>query len=318
VLASDDASGAGIVETATFCKLNDAKRPGLIPANPDGPAQVCQDDLKVGADEVADVVPVGWYVRFQFDELLNPNIEDLLPIIDSKGNNTGTFKGSLTNTQPVTITCGGVDVAYDGYYDPSGNSYTWPVGPSLFITPDDTSTIAAGTECQVTLKPDVVADKDGNRVPADQIGPYKFKIADLALASTDPAPPKDPSKPSTISPTAPLIATFNATIDLASLSPAEVTILSGVKSCTDMTGSVAAMATIAAHLVDPTDPTSVDQTSIEISDAAGTAANAKNAWLASTTYLITFAAGADVKDLAGATATLPGAAKLSICFKTGT
>jgi hypothetical protein len=316
VLASDDASGAGIVETATFCKPNDIKRPGLVPANPDGPAQVCQDDLQMGADEVTDVVPVGWYVRFQFDELLNPNIEDLLPI-----NDTGTFMGSLTNTQPVTITCGGVDIAYDGYYNPSGNSFTWPVGPSLFITPDDTSKIAAGTECQISLKPDVVADKDGNHVPADQLGPYKFKIADLALASTDPAAPKDPSKPSTISPAAPLIVTFNATVnatanamaELAGLLPAEVTMLSGVTSCTDTTGGIASTVVIAAHLVEK----SVDRTSIEISDAAGAVVNTKkNAWLASTTYVITFATGADVKDLAGATAMLPAAKDLSICFKT--
>jgi hypothetical protein len=310
VLASDDASGAGIVETATFCKANDNKRPGLIPANPDGPAQVCQDDLNAGADEVTDVVPVGWYVRLQFDELLNPSIEDLLPIIDSKGNDTGTFKGSLARTQPVTITCGGVDIAYDGYYNPSGNSVTWPVGPSLFIAPDDTSMIAAGTECQVTLNPDVVTDKDGNHVPADQLGPYKFKIAKLKLASTDPEAPKDPTKPSTISPAAPLIVTFNATVDAASLLPAEVTMLSGVTSCTDTTGGVASTVDVVGH---PDDPTS-----IKISDAAGAAANAKNAWLTSTTYVITFAAGADVKDRAGATLTLPGSDKLSICFKTGT
>jgi hypothetical protein len=276
---------------------------------------VCQDDLKAGADEVTDVVPVGWYVRLQFDELLNPSIEDLLPI----GNDTGTFKGSLASSQPVTITCGGVDIAYDGYYNPSGNSYTWPVGPSLFIAPDDTSMIAAGTECQVSLKPDVVADKDGNHVPADQLGPYKFKIADLKLASTDPAAPTDPTKPSTISPAAPLIVTFNATVnvtvELAGLSPAEVTILSSVTSCTDTTGGVAATAKIGKHLVGPADQKSVDPTSIEISDAAGTAGNA---WLASTTYVITFAAGADVKDLAGATATLPAAKDLTICFKTGT
>jgi hypothetical protein len=322
VLASDDASGAGVVENATFCKLNDNKRPGLIPADPAGPKQVCPDDLKMGADEVADVVPVGWYVRFQFDELLNPDkIEDLLPIIDSKGNNTGLLKGSLASTQPVTITCGGVDVAYDGYYDPSGNSFTWPVGPSLFVTPDDTSKIAAGTECQVTLQPDVVTDKDGNHVPADQLGPYKFKIADLVLVSTDPAAPKDPDKPSTINPAAPLIVTFNATVEVTSLSPAEVTMLSGVKSCTDTTGGVASTVEIAEHRVDSKDPTSVDKTLIEISDAAGAPATAekpKNAWLVSTTYVITFAAGADVKDLAGAMATLPDAAKLTICFKTAT
>jgi hypothetical protein len=315
VLASDDASGAGVTETATFCKLNDNKRPGLIPADPDGPAQVCPDDFSKPADEVTDTVPVGWYIRFQFDELLNPNIEELVAIKDAQGKDTGLFKGSLDNTQPVTITCGGVDVPYGGYYDPSGNSFTWPVGPSLFVAPNDTSTIAAGSECQIALKADVVADKDGQHIPADQLGPYKFKIADLTLASTSPAAPDDPTKPETISPASALVATFNATIDVASLAAGEVT-MNIVASC-DATPSVPGQTVLIKK--DANDPTSID-----ISDAAGPAnpttddpAN-HDAWVHGSTYLITFAAGADVKDLAGATATLPAADKLSICFQTGT
>lgn len=312
VLASDDASGAGVTETATACKLNDNKRPGLIPANPNGPDQVCPDDLTMGVDEVTDTVPVNWYVRIMFDELLNPNIETLVADTDAQGNATGTSHGTLANSLPVTITCGGVDVPYDGYYDPSGNSFTWPVGPSLFIAPNDTSTVAAGTECTVTLKADVAADKDGNHVPADQIGPYKFKIADMALASTDPAKLTDPTKPTTISPTKPLLVTFNDTVDPASLLPAEVQIFSGVASCTDTTTGPPTTATAVVAAV-PKDPTSFN-----ISDAAGIAGNAMNAWLPSTTYVVQFAPNADVKDLAGATATLPPPDKLSICFKTGT
>jgi hypothetical protein len=308
VLASDDTSGAGIVETATFCKTNDDKRPGLIPANPAGPSQVCPDDPSMGVDEVTDTVPVGWYVRIQFDELLNPDIEDLIANTDTQGNTTGTSHGSLASSQPVTITCGGVDVPYDGYYDPSGNSFTWEVGPSLFIAPSDTSMVAAGTECQVSIKADKVVDKDGNRVPADQLGPYKFKIADLQLVSTTPAVPSDATKPETISPTAPLLVTFNATIDPASLVAGEVSIRSGLTSCADAAG----LPSVAVIKLDAKDPTSLD-----ISDQAGTAANTMNAWLPSTTYVITFV-GADVKDLAGATAPLPEADKLSICFKTGT
>src|SRR5262245_55282167 len=118
VLASNDAAGDGILEGATFCKLNDDKRPGLVPANPDGPAQVCPDNLAMGADEVTDTIPVGWYVRIMFDELLNPAIEDLLPIPDSD-----LMQGSLAKTQPVTLTCASgatvITVAYDGYYSPS-------------------------------------------------------------------------------------------------------------------------------------------------------------------------------------------------------
>ena len=101
VLASDDPDGAGAVETATFCKLGDDKRPGLVPAALAGPTQVCPDDLMKGADpgEVTDTQPVDWYVRIQFDELLNPKIEDLLPITDSSGKPTGIFQ---VGTKPAS------------------------------------------------------------------------------------------------------------------------------------------------------------------------------------------------------------------------
>jgi len=50
---------------------------------------------------------------------------------------------------------------------------------------------------------------------------------------------------------------------------------------------------------------------------AGTAANAKNAWLPSTTYIISFD-GATVSDLAGASLTIKAADSPDVCFKTGT
>src|ERR1700760_1376488 len=61
VLVSDDTTGAGVAERATFCKLHDDKRPALIPANPNGPDQVCPEDLALGVTEAGDTVPVGWY-----------------------------------------------------------------------------------------------------------------------------------------------------------------------------------------------------------------------------------------------------------------
>lgn len=314
VLASDDTAGDGILEAATFCKTGDSKRPGLIPANPDGPAQVCPDDLTANVDEVTDTVPSGWYVRIQFDELLNPSVEDLVPITDKAGNPTGQFSGSLASSQPVTVTCNGVPIPYDGYYNPSGNSVTWPVGPSLFIEPIDTSTIPAGSECEVALKPDVVADKDGEHVPGDQLGPYKFKLADLALASTTPDALEDPTMPpetpDKIDPTSPLVVTFNATIDPTTL-PASAISIRQATSCSD-TGP--ATQTAIAKL----DPD--DKTSILISDAAGPAnptmddPDNHDAWLHAVTYIVTFAAGTMVKDLAGATASLPD--NLTICFQT--
>src|SRR2546430_141561 len=89
VLVLDDPSG--VVETATFCKtqgpgdgaqgVGDPKRPTLVDL-PEfaGTTQVCPDDLKMPASEVMDASPTAWYVRVVFDELLDPSVEDLVPI----------------------------------------------------------------------------------------------------------------------------------------------------------------------------------------------------------------------------------------------
>jgi len=311
VLASDDPDGAGAVETATFCKTGDDKRPGLVPAALAGPTQVCPDDPKVGADEVTDTQPVGWYVRIMFDELLNPDTaETLLDLTGTKPcpfpmDPMATCRGSLATTQPVTITCAGADVPYDGYYDPSGNSFTWPLGPSLFIAPNDTSTIATGTECEVTIKDsDSVQDKDGNHVPTAQLGPYKFKIAPLALLSEDPAQPKDLTKPSTIAPSKPLVLTFNATMDVTSLDPTKVTIIDAADCQSAATGT----AHTAKVVGDADSKQAID---VQDSGAAGT-----DAWLHAKTYIVTFPTGIDVKDAAGGAGSFPDANKLTICFKT--
>jgi hypothetical protein len=313
VLVANDAAGDGILEGATFCKLNDDKRPGLVPAllaaNPDAPAQVCPDALGTGAAEVTDGVPLGWYVRIQFDELLDPDIEDLLPIPDSE-----LLKGSLARTQPVTLTCAGANVAYDGYYNVSGNSLTWPLGPSLFIAPVDEAaytSIPTGSDCTVTIKPDVVIDKDGERVPTAQVGPYSFKLAELSLLGTDPEAPRDPKMPGTVAPEDPLILTFNAHINVTSLSATDV-LIQEVTAC-DGTGAIDKIAVVREHEVGDDDE--VDPASIEIVDAA---APTDAAFVPEKTYLITFRAGANVtQDIAGGgNVDLPLAAELSICFKT--
>ena len=192
VLVMNDAAG-GLAEGATFCKTGDSFRPGLD-NTPDGVGhQLCPDDLSMGADEVANANPTNWYARVMFDELLDPSIEDLVPILDDTGMDTGTEMGTLANTQPFTLQCqsvnGGalVDIPYDGYYSPAGNKITWPVGPSLVITPSSPTLVATQSECQLTLK-DNIKDEDGNPVPADQRGPYKFKIAPVAVIAADTAP----------------------------------------------------------------------------------------------------------------------------------
>jgi hypothetical protein len=319
VLASDDAAGDGILEAPMFCKPGDAKRPGVVPSIPNDAKQICPDDLSADADEVTDTVPIGWYIRIQFDELLDPSVEELLPIPDKNGNPTDLSMGSLAATQPVAITCGGVNVPYDGYYNPSGNSVTWPVGPSLFIAPGDTTMIAPGTECEISLKPDVVTDKDGELVPAAQLGPYKFKIAELALLKTSPAaldstkPP--PATPTKLDASAPLVVTFNALIDPTTLPPTAVT----MQRVADCKGTALDPVPVTTPLtkLDPKDKTSID-----ISDGEGppnpTTANPANhdAWVHGATYLITLVAGTVIKGVAGGMHTLEAPDKLTICFQT--
>jgi hypothetical protein len=300
-MTADDTKGAGIAEAATFCKIGDDKRPGLVPANPNAPYQVCPDDLKQGVDEVTDTQPFEWYVRIEFDELLNPNIEDLVPIVEN-GVATGLLSGTLANTQPVTLTCNGVAVPYDGYYDPSGNAFTWPVGPSLFIQPSDTTTIASGTECQVTLKGNIV-DKSGIKVPDTEIGPYKFQLAGLTLLSADPGQPDDTTKPDALDSAAPLVLTFNAAIDAASVTADDI-LITEVTDCGATPSTVTHTAVVTAEAKNPR---AID---ISIADAAP-----MKDWIPAKFYTVTFTDGSSVADRAGATGTLPAPSDLTICFQ---
>lgn len=317
VLASNDPAGSGALESPTFCKVNDNKRPGFVPADLAGPTQVCPDDLNTGVPEVTDTQPVGWYVRIQFDELLNPDaVEELVPVVQN-GKETGLFSGSLAHTQPVQLSCNGVPVPYDGYYNPSGNAFTWPLGPSLFIKPLDTTTIATGTECEVSLTPDVVIDKSGEHVPATQFGPYKFQIAELKLLDEQPEPLTDTGMPIVMSPKQPVILTFNATVDVASLAASEVQISTVANCATDPATGAIRTAKVGVHQTDLTDPDSIDPQSIEISDSL---APVGQAWLSGMTYIVTFAPGADVKDLAGGVGPVLGDddKPVVLCFQTDT
>src|SRR5260221_8839210 len=133
VLIMDDAAN-GLGENATFCKKNDDKRPSLV-GLPDGTTrQICPLDGSEVKDGVSDAYPQGWFVRIEFDELLDPTIEDLTEILDANGQPTGTFSGSIAASHPVELKCTGVggamvNIPYDGYYSPAGNNITWPLGP---------------------------------------------------------------------------------------------------------------------------------------------------------------------------------------------
>jgi hypothetical protein len=192
VLVMTDAVG-GLYETATYCRPNDEKRPSQVGLPDFTTQQVCSATLSEGADEVTDAYPDGWYVRIMFDELLDPNVETLTEVTDEDtGQGTGVYVGSIASTHPVKLECesvtggGMVEVDYDGYYSPSGNRITWPLGPSLVIKPNDPTLVATSSECQVTIL-DALTDKQGETVASDQRGPYKFKVAPIQVLEIDPA-----------------------------------------------------------------------------------------------------------------------------------
>ena len=186
-----------VPEVATFC-IQDADAKVHRDFCPDGEA----------ATTVMDAVPVGWYLRVVFSELLNADmVEELIDTDDDGIDDWAT----IVNTQPVTLTCGGGAVAYDGFYDPSGNDVTFPPGPALVIQP--TEFVATGTtDCSVTVGTDVVQDKDGNTVSVSLLGPHAFGIATMSVAGTDPEDGSEGTDPTV----APLVA-FNAYVDMATI-----------------------------------------------------------------------------------------------------
>jgi hypothetical protein len=315
-----------IFETATFCKQGDVKRPGQVAVGLTfTPIQVCDADLDQPAGfrdgdnnfmaaTVADANPTAWYARFQFDELIDPDVEELISITtDHDGDpatpeiDTGTFRGSLAATQPAILTCtpvGGTAVAvpYDGYYSPSGNSVTWPVGPSLVIQPLDPSTVATSSTCTVELK-DSVVDKTGNPVPADQRGTggtYTFDIAALSQDLFDPEP-SDPGMEPAIAIDAPVVVGFNAPVDPTTLAAAtEVTVKEGAVDVVDCAMVEAAGTAKAAGEIAIA---GAPGNTLEITTTGG--------WVAGRMYAVTFSPDNEVADLAGGTGAITAT---TICF----
>lgn|GEM_PF-4020925 len=329
VLVMND-SADNYLETATFCKLNDALRPTEVFLVIGGLTEVCPLDETKQVDMVEDAVPTGWYIRVVFDELLDPTIEELIPDTDSAGDPTGTSTGSIANTHPVTVTCGGVDVPYDGYYSPGGNYQTWPVGPSLVIIPDDPTSVAAGTECTVSIN-DNVKDKTGETVPTDQrgmSGQYKFAIAPFALIATDPeAIPTDMTDDKAeIVPESPITLQFNSILDPTTVTTADVHLFKGVAAdCTGGTEVAAASVRIFQILDDaPPDGVVADETTIQIADGSATGAitDPTDPTLDGLffdeleTYRLEFTAGAVATDAAGGEGSLELEADTVLCFDT--
>ncbi len=227
VLVMTDAASQ-LIEAATYCKSGDELRPTLVGLPDFTTQQVCPESGD--PTPVTNAYPDGWYVRIMFDELLDPSFEELTPILDTDtGAETGSYSGSIIAAHPVTVQCRSsvsnqfVNVDYDGYYSPSGNRTTWPVGPSIVIKPNDPTVIATNTECQVTLN-NAITDKQGESVPEAQRGPFSFKIAPITVVSMDP-PVDDQDYESPIDAVTiyfdnPFVQ-FNTSVDYTSICPDE-------------------------------------------------------------------------------------------------
>lgn len=331
-----------LLETATFCRLNDNKRPKTVSLPDIRSITVCPVDLSKPAEEngTAEGAPPGWYVRIAFDKLLDPRIEDLVPVLDSMGNQTGTigtFRGP-NMTQPVTLKCNGVDIAYDGYYAPGGNGVSWPVGPDLFIAPLRPTDAPTGATCTVSIR-DNVHNKAGESVPADQRD-YTFKIAPMALRFAVPDPAEADDGSITQDPTTSLEFFFTAalkangtlgtgadTLTLTTLDPNTVTIkagpnlnISGTNPDGDPNPAVCmggGTPVPAANIRSFIRGTGAASTALVMElDAGGPTATPTDdlVWEPSTTYLVTFNNASVAPSQGGASATLPGDFKL--CFHT--
>lgn len=218
-------------EEATFCREGTDYKVNTVYCPEERDATNKPIPGQRGTDPVTDALPAGWNVRLIFDELLDPSVEDLVELED------GTVIGTLADTQPVTLTCGGTDVAYDGFYDPSGNHLSYPPGPGLVIQSLDF--VATGTECEVSINSGEVTDKDGNPVPSAQAGPYEFAIAPLSVYGVSPA---DMAEGIALDST--IDVEFNAPIDLASVA-GNITVTDS--NDTPVAGTL-------AYFVDPADP----------------------------------------------------------------
>ncbi|WP_428261156.1 Ig-like domain-containing protein [Haliangium sp.] len=207
--------GAG--EAPTFCGDPDEDKVTLLCFDGDG--------LPIEPDPATDVTPQGWYVRLVFNELLNPDrAEELVIVRDSSAPdgiardqyNDPVLRGTLENSQPVNLVCGGAAVPYDGFYNPSGNHLSVPPGPSLVV--QARAYVATETDCTIEVVQGEstpgfgVFDKSGNPVDAGKRGPFGFRIAPIAVDTVD---PDDEADGVALDAVAEVV--FNAPVDAATL-----------------------------------------------------------------------------------------------------
>jgi hypothetical protein len=202
-------------EVPAYCPGEDADKISVVCFDAAG-------NYSFDAAAPAFAAPIGGSVRLAFNELLDPDrAEELVIVRDETGQpardpyGNPVLRGTLVSSQPVILTCNEQPVAYDGFYNPSGNHLSLPPGPSLVIRP--LGPVATGARCTVEVvegesNPGFgVFDKAGNPVSAEDRGPFEFQIAPLAI--TDASPSGATGVTVEVTP----LVTFNTPIDPASL-----------------------------------------------------------------------------------------------------
>lgn len=215
--------------TLVTVETGDGEVPAYCPdADADKISVVCFDGAGNYSFDASDTVlaaPIGGFVRVAFNELLDPDrAEQLVPVLDEMGQperdpyGNEVKRGTLVNSQPVILTCDDQPVAYDGFYNPSGNHLSLPPGPSLVIRPVEA--LPTGATCTVEVvqgesNPGFgVFDKAGNPVSTEDSGPYSFQVGPLAVTGASPA-----SASEGVALGVEPLVTFNVPIDPASLGP---------------------------------------------------------------------------------------------------
>lgn len=308
VIARGWSPSALMLEESTYCRPGDVQRPSRV-ALPDlSEAQVCPDDVSLPVVEFRRAYPASWYARIVFDELLDLTPKEL----EEPGRPAQLLRfADDSMNHPVRLLCNGIDVPYQHGYLDKGNRTTWPMAPSIKVSPLNSATVPAGAHCEIVIEREVVRDKSG--VPPKDVGPFVFQIAPIEIVVPD-GPARAPygttgPVPTLAAGNPPFRIDFNHFLDPASLTASSVRIFRDADGDDPQTperdclgGSQVEAGLTVAPSARPDQPSSVEL--FDASLAAGS-------WMSNRHYRVELG-GVMVRDLAGGQNEL---APLRLCFR---
>jgi hypothetical protein len=303
-------SSSLLLEEATYCRPNDAKRPARIFVPGSEETEVCPVDLAKTVEVFREASPAYWYVRFVFDERLDLSTPTE-PDFDPAGG------VALTESGPVTLSCDGVLVDYAHFYINKGDKESWPPGPSLKIRPRHADQVPANAMCEATLEDGAIVDTSG--VPAEdaQLGPYRFQLAPISLlVPTGPAAAPygtNGAIPTLLAGNPAFRINFNHYLDPASFTASSVKVFRDAftndpaTELTECGGGTQVAARVESFPV-PSEQASFIPAAMTLVDAT----IADGAWAPATQYRVELG-GTPVRDQAGGGNLMP---RYTLCFRT--